>query len=81
MVVIPEPCKELSRRPQIVLVGIVSYEPSSTQVLIVAQLYIPLLHTLANEPRRLADVHTPPPKKEHIPLITWVGSQGNQFHP
>ena len=32
----PEPCKESRRRPLIFMVGIVPYEPSSTQVLIVA---------------------------------------------
>ena len=35
----PEPCKELER-PQLFMVGIVLYQPSSTQVLIVAQMEI-----------------------------------------
>ena len=38
MVVIPEPCKELRRRPQLFMAGIVPYQPLSTRVLIVAQL-------------------------------------------
>ena len=36
--VYPEPCTGLRRRPQLFLVGIVPYSPSSTQVLIVALL-------------------------------------------
>ena len=35
--VYPEPCKELRRRPQLFLAGVVPYQPSSTRVLIVAQ--------------------------------------------
>ena len=35
--VYPEPCKEVRRRPQLFLVGIVPYKPSSTRVLIVTQ--------------------------------------------
>ena len=37
----PEPCKELRRWPQLLLVGIVPYQPSSTRALIVAQVKIP----------------------------------------
>ena len=36
--VYPEPCKELRRRPQLFMVGVVPYLPSSTQVLIVAHI-------------------------------------------
>ena len=35
--VYPEPCKHLRRRPQLSMIGIVPYEPSSTRVLIVPQ--------------------------------------------
>ena len=38
MVVIPEPCTGLRRRPKLSMVGIVPYLPSSTQVLIVAHM-------------------------------------------
>ena len=34
--VYPEPCQELRRRPQLVMAGIVPYQPSSTRVMIVA---------------------------------------------
>ena len=34
MVEIPEPCKELRRRPQLFIIGIISYYPSSARVLI-----------------------------------------------
>ena len=38
VVIIPEPCKELRSRPQLLMVGIVPCQPSSTRVLIVAHI-------------------------------------------
>ena len=36
----PEPCKELRRRPQLYIAGIVPYQPSLTRVVIVAHVFL-----------------------------------------
>ena len=61
----PEPCKELRRRPQLLMVGIVPYYPSSTRVLIVTQMELGPLRIKGNKKETFQEGSRDFPLKDH----------------